>query len=266
MEKYIRLNDGHVMPMIGFGTYCMPCRITQHCVEQALEIGYRHIDTAQCYGNEHEVGLSVKASGLKREDVFVTTKLWGAHGYGDTMRSIENSLREIGLEYIDLFLIHEPSGDFISQYQAMEDAQKMGLLRSIGIANFLDDNYLRLVNKCTVIPAVNQIETHVYSQQSTMHKLLQEYGTWHESWSPLACGQNGFFRDPVLRKIADSHGKSIAQIGLRWLLQCNIDAIPKTTHKERMQENIDIFDFELSGDDMQAISCLDTGRSQFGWW
>ena len=181
MEKYIRLNDRHVMPMIGFGTYQMPCRITQHCVEQALVIGYRHIDTAQCYGNEHEVGLAVKASGLKREDVFVTTKLWGAHGYCDTMRSIENSLREIGLEYIDLFLIHEPSGDFISQYQAMEDAQKMGLLRSIGIANFLDDNYLRLANKCTVIPAVHQIETHVYRQQSTMHKLLQEYGTWHES-------------------------------------------------------------------------------------
>ena len=266
MEMFVRLNDGHVMPMIGFGTYQMPRRITQQCVEQALEIGYRHIDTAQCYGNEHEVGLAVKASGLPRQEVFVTTKLWGARGYGDTMRSIENSLREIGLEYIDLFLIHEPSGDFISQYQAMEDAQKMGLLRSIGVANFLEDNYMKLIGNCRVIPAVNQIETHVYRPQTSMHKLLQEHGTWHESWSPLACGQNGFFRDPVLRQIADNHGKSIAQIGLRWLLQSGVDVIPKTTHKERMQENFDIFGFNLSEDDMQAISRLDTGRSQFGWW
>jgi diketogulonate reductase-like aldo/keto reductase len=264
--EIVRLNDGYVMPMIGFGTYQMPRRITQQCVEQALEFGYRHIDTAQCYGNEHEVGLAVKASGLPRREVFVTTKLWSARGYGDTMRSIENSLREIGLEYIDLFLIHEPSGDFISQYQAMEDAQKMGLLRSIGVANFLEDNYQKLIGNCKVIPAVNQIETHVYRQQSAMHKLLQEHGTWHESWSPLACGQNGFFRDPVLKQIADSHGKSIAQIGLRWLLQCGIDVIPKTTHKERMQENFDLFDFELSDDDMQTISTLDTGRSLFGWW
>ena len=266
MEKFVRLNDGHVMPMIGFGTYQMPRRITQQCVEQALEIGYRHIDTAQCYGNEHEVGLAVKASGLPRQEVFVTTKLWGARGYGDTMRSIENSLRAIGLDYIDLFLIHEPSGDFISQYQAMEDARQMGLLRSIGVANFLEDNYMKLIGNCRVIPAVNQIETHVYRQQTSMHKLLQEHGTWHESWSPLACGQNGFFRDPVLRQIADNRGKSIAQIGLRWLLQSGVDVIPKTTHKERMQENFDIFGFNLSEDDMQAISRLDTGRSQFGWW
>ena len=165
VENFVRLNDGHTMPMVGFGTYQMARRITQQCVEQALETGYRHIDTAQCYGNEHEVGLAVKASGLKREDVYVTTKLWGAHGYGDTMRSIENSLRAIGLDYIDLFLIHEPSGDFISQYQAMEDARQMGLLRSIGVANFMEDNYLRLVGSCRVVPAVNQIETHVYRQQ-----------------------------------------------------------------------------------------------------
>ena len=148
----------------------------------------------------------------------------------------------------------------------MEDAQKMGLLRSIGVANFLENNYMKRIGNCRVIPAVNQIETHVYRQQAAMHKLLLEHGTWHESWSPLACGQNGFFRDPVLRQIADNHGKSIAQIGLRWLLQQGIDVIPKTTHKERMQENFDIFDFELSEDDMQAISRLDTGRSQFGWW
>lgn len=266
MEQYVRLNDGHTMPMIGFGTYQMPRSITQRCVTDALEVGYRHIDTAQCYGNEHEVGQGVKASGLPRDEVFVTTKLWGARGYGDTMRSIENSLRTIGLDYFDLFLIHEPSGDFISQYQAMEDARQMGLLRSIGVANFMQENYLSLIARCKVIPAVNQIETHVYRQQGVMHRLLQEHGTWHESWSPLACGQNGFFSDPVLQAIADRHGKSIAQVGLRWLLQQGIDVIPKTTHKQRMQENLDIFDFTLSDDEMQSIKALDTGRSQFNWW
>ena len=266
MEQYVRLNDGHTMPMVGFGTYQMPRRITQQCVTDALEVGYRHIDTAQCYGNEHEVGLAVKASCLPREEVFVTTKLWGVRGYGDTMRSIENSLRTVGLDYIELFLIHEPSGDFISQYQAMEDARQMGLLRSIGVANFMQENYLNLIAHCKVIPAVNQIETHVYRQQTAMHRLLQQHGTWHESWSPLACGQNGFFRDPVLQAIADCHGKTIAQVGLRWLLQQGIDVIPKTTHKQRMQENLDLFDFSLSDAEMQAIKGLDTGRSQFNWW
>lgn len=266
MERYVKLNDGHVMPMVGFGTYQMPRRITQRCVEQALETGYRHIDTAQCYGNEAEVGMAVKASGLKRGEVFVTTKLWGGRGYGDTMRSIENSVRTLDIGYIDLFLIHEPSGDYVSQYQAMEDAQQMGLLHSIGVANFLEDNYLRLIDNCKVIPAVNQIETHVYRQQGAMHRLLQEHGTWHESWSPLACGQNGFFRDPTLNEIADAHGKSIAQVGLRFLLQQDIDVIPKTTHKERMRENLDIFDFKLNNNEMQTIQTLDTGRSQFSWW
>lgn len=252
--------------MVGFGTYQMPRRLTQQCVEQALEAGYRHIDTAQCYGNEHEVGLAVKASGLKREEVFVTTKLWGARGYGDTMRSIENSLRELNLDYIDLFLIHEPSGDFISQYQAMEDAREMGLLRSVGVANFMEENYLKLIGNCKVIPAVNQIETHVYRQQSKMHRLLTEHGTHHESWSPLVCGQNAFFRDPLLKQIADAHGKTIAQTALRWLLQQGIDVIPKTIHRERMHENLDLFDFELTDSEMQSVKTLDTGCSQFGWW
>ena len=266
MEKSIRLNDGQTMPMVGFGTYQMPRRLTQQCVEQALEVGYRHIDTAQCYGNEHEVGLAVKASGLKREEVFVTTKLWGAHGYSDTMRSIENSLREINLDYIDLFLIHEPSGDFISQYQAMEDAREMGLLRSVGVANFMEENYLKLIGNCKVIPSVNQIETHVYRQQSKMHRLLTEHGTHHESWSPLVCGQDAFFRDPLLKQIADAHVKTIAQTALRWLFQQGIDVIPKTIHRERMHENLDLFDFELTDSEMQSVKTLDTGRSQFGWW
>ena len=266
MERRVKLNDGNTMPVVGFGTYQMPRCITQRCVEQALEAGCRHIDTAQCYGNEAEVGMAVRASGLKREEVFVTTKLWGGRGYGDTVRSIGNSLRAIGRDCIDLFLIHEPSGDFTSQYRAMEEARQTGLLRSIGVANFLEDNYLRLLGNCKVVPAVDQIETHVYRQQGAMHRLLREQGTWHESWSPLACVQNGFFRDPTLEKIADAHGKSIAQVGLRFLLQQDIDVIPKTTHEERMRENLDLFDFELDDAEMRTIRTLDTGRSQFGWW
>ncbi|MDY6412432.1 MAG: aldo/keto reductase [Bacteroidales bacterium] len=266
MDKFVRLNDGNIMPMIGFGTYQMPRRITQQCVELALEMGYRHIDTAQCYGNEHEVGLAVKASGIKRENVFITTKLWTGNGYGGTMRSIEESLRKLDLDYIDLFLIHEPSGDYVSQYQAMEDAKKMGLLHSLGVANFMAENYLKLIGNCKVVPAVDQIETHVYRQQTEMHQLLTEHGTWHESWSPLACGQNGFFHDSLLKSIAETHGRTIAQVGLRWLLQRGIDVIPKTIHSERMKENLDIFNFQLTEDEMLAIASLDTGRSQFGWW
>lgn len=260
------LNDGHVMPALGFGTYQMPRRITQQCVEDALELGYRHIDTAQCYGNEHEVGLAVKASGLRREDVFVTIKLWGGRDYGDTMRLIEGSVRALGLDYIDLFLIHEPSGDFVAQYQAMEDCRKTGLLRSIGVSNFLEDNYLKLLRTCKVVPAVDQIETHIYRQQGAMHKLLTEHGTVHEAWSPLACGQNRFFSDPLLRRIGEAHGKSNAQVGLRFLLQKDVVVIPKSTHRERMRENMDTFDFDLSTGEMAQIAALDTGRSQFGWW
>ena len=157
-------------------------------------------------------------------------------------------------------------GHTVDDRQVREDARQMGLLRSIGVANFMEENYLRLVGSCRVVPAVNQIETHVYRQQARMHRLLAEHGTWHESWSPLACGQNGFFHDPVLKRIADAHGKSIAQVGLRWLLQQGVDVIPKTTHLERMQENLDLFDFELTKEEMQNIKTLDTGRSQFGWW
>ena len=262
----VKLNDGHVMPVVGFGTYQMPKRLTQRCAEEAFELGYRHIDTAQCYGNEREVGLALKASGLRREDVFVTTKLWGGRSYGDTMRLIEGSLRELELDYIDLFLIHEPSGDFVTQYQAMEDCQQAGLLRSIGVSNFLEGNYRRLLSACKVIPAVDQIETHVYRQQGSMHRILAEYGTIHEAWSPLACGQNGFFSDPVLSGIGKVHGKSNAQVGLRFLRQQGMVVIPKSTHRERMRENLAIDDFELSADEMRQIRSLDTGRSQFDWW
>ncbi len=200
---FVTFNNGVKMPMIGFGTYQMPSRITERCVSDALKIGYRHIDTAQCYGNEREVGCAVKNSGLKREDIFVTTKLWGGRGYRDTLSSIENSLKALNIGYIDLLLIHEPTGDFNEIYRAMEEKYNEGSLRAIGVANFLEENFSRLMQTAKVIPAVNQIETHVFRQQKKMHQLLKRYGTIHESWSPLACGKNNIFTQqniPVIPK------------------------------------------------------------------
>jgi len=266
MEDSIKLNNGVEIPRIGFGTYQMPARITQKCVCEALATGYRHIDTAQCYGNEREVGTAVRESSLKREEVFVTTKLWGVRGYDDTRRSIDTSLQRLGTGTIDLLLIHEPSGNYNEIWRAMEDSLAGGQLRAIGVANFIGSVWDDLTSHARIIPAVNQIETHVYRQQKDMHAKLLRQGVLHESWSPLACGQNGFFRDPVLKQIADAHGKSIAQVGLRYLYQQDIAVIPKTTHIERMRENLAITDFSLTEKEMQAIASLDTGRSQFGWW
>lgn len=262
----IKLNNGVEMPMIGFGTYQMPSRITQRCVEEALEIGYRHIDTAQCYGNEREVGLAIRQSKIPRGDLFVTTKLWGGRGYDDTLRSIDGSLRALDVGAIDLLLIHEPTGNFNEIYRAMETAYREGKLRAIGVSNFLESNFERLMRTAEIIPAVNQIETHVFRQQLGMRTLLKKYGTAHEAWSPLAAGQNGFFTNPTLKEIATRHGKSTAQIGLRFLLQQNIVVIPKSTHVERMRENLSVDDFELTAADMDQLRALDQGRSLFNWW
>lgn len=266
MEDRIILNNGVKMPAIGFGTYQMPIRITERCVCEALSVGYRHIDTAQCYGNEHEVGLAVKKSGIAREEIFVVTKLWGGHGYSDTLASIENSLRKLDLGYIDLLLIHEPTGDYREIYRAMETAYQEGKLRAIGVANFLEENFQRLMETAKVVPAVNQIETHVFRQQETMGKLLKGYGTIHESWSPLAAGQNGIFQNLILKDIAQKHGKTIAQVALRFLYQQGIPVIPKSTHIERMRENLAIADFSLTDEDMAEIRKLEQGKSLFGWW
>ena len=263
---FIILNNAIKMPMIGFGTYQMPSNITERCVLDALEIGYRHIDTAQCYYNEFEVGQAVKKSGLSRDKIFVTTKLWGVFGYNDTIKSIENSLKRLDIDYIDLLLIHEPTGNFNEIYRAMEVKYKEGLLKSIGIANFLQENFNKLMKTAKIIPVIDQIETHVFRQQITMNKLLKSYGTIHESWSPLACGENGIFTNPTLTKIANTHNKTTAQIALRFLFQQGIPIIPKTIHKERMKENFDILDFSLSDEDMENIRKLDEDRSLFSWW
>ena len=266
LKKTIRLNNGVEMPRIGYGVYQIPSSITERCVSDALSCGYRSVDTAQCYGNERAVGSAIRKSGIPREEIFVTTKLWGGRGYRDTVSSIDHSLNVLGMEQIDLLLIHEPTGDFHEIYRAMEDAYKAGKLRAIGVANFLEENYKSLLKTAEIIPAVNQVETHIFRQQKKLRKLLDANGTIHESWSPLACGQNGFFRNPILKEIGDKYGKSIAQVGLRFLYQQDIIIILKSTHIERMKENLDILDFELTPEEMNTLYGLDLDRSQFGWW
>ncbi len=262
----ITLNNGVQMPVIGYGTYQTPPSITERCVSDALRIGYRSIDTAQCYGNEREVGLACRKSGIQRGELFITTKLWGCREYSDTLRSIDASLRRLNLGYIDLLLIHEPTGDVHEIYRAMETAYRDGKLRAIGISNFLSEKYLDLVNHSKVVPAVNQVETHVFRQQKELRQLECQIGTRHESWSPLACGKNGIFKNPVLSRIAEHHGLSVSQIALRFLVQQGIIVIPKSTRPEHMKENLAVLDFELEPEEMSAIEGLEVGRSLFGWW
>lgn len=232
----------------------------------AISLGYRAIDTAQYYENESQVGEAIRDSGIPRNEFFVTTKLLHCNGYDDTVRSIKSSLEELNIEYIDLLLIHEPRGNYVEMYRAMEDFYNKGVLRAIGISNFYEERYMKLINNCKVIPQVNQVETHVFRQQDELKSLMDKYGTKLESWSPLACGRNKFFSNPVLSKIANKYNKTVAQVGLRFLYQRDIIIIPKSTHKERMEENKNIFDFELTNEDMEAIKTLEEGESLFGWW
>ena len=262
----VTLNNGVRMPLIGYGTYQTPVSITEKCVSEAIRIGYRSIDTAQCYGNEHEVGLACRKSGVSRGEFFITTKLWACRGYRDTVRSIEGSLKKMDLDYIDLLLIHEPTGDVHEIYRAMENAYREGKLRAIGVSNFLEERYLDLVNHCRVIPAVNQVETHVFRQQKKLRRLECQIGTRHESWSPLACGRNGILENPALLEIARHHGRSVSQIALRFLTQQGIIVIPKSTDVQHMKKNFEVTEFDLDPAEMQAIEQLEIGRSLFGWW
>ena len=265
MKYKIKLNNGIEMPMIGYGVYQIPASITERCVTEALETGYRLIDSAQCYGNETEVGNAVKNSGMKREDLFITTKIWGTSRYNDTVHSIQKSLDRLDT-YIDLLLIHEPSGDYKEIYVALEDSIPSGDVKSIGVANFLYETFKDLVKNCRIMPAVDQIETHVFRQQTEMQGILRNYGTVLQSWSPLACARGNIFENPILKLIAEKHSKTIAQVALRWLIQRGIPVIPKSTHKERMEENINILDFELTKGEMEDINKLEKGKSLFNWW
>lgn len=251
------LNDGNKMPMLGYGVYQTPPAETERCVAEALEVGYRLIDTAQAYGNEEGVGAAVAKSGIAREDVFITSKIWVANmNYERATASIDESLKKLGTDYIDLMLLHQAMGDYPGAYRAMEDAQRAGKIRSIGVSNFYPE---RLVDVCLlaeVPPAVNQIETHPFLQAREAHANMEALGVAHEAWAPFAEGQNDIFNNPVLAEIGAKYDKTAGQVVLHALLQQDVIVIPKTTHRARMEENFDVFDFELTAEDMTAFESL----------
>lgn len=263
MQK-IRLNNGVEMPQIGYGVYQVSPEECERCVTDALNVGYRMIDTAQAYNNEEGVGEAVRKSGIPREELFIVSKVWiSNYGYEKAKASIDESLRRLGSDYIDLMLLHQPYCDRYGAYRALEDAYREGKLRAIGVSNFYPDHFIDLASNVDIVPAVNQVETHVFNQQTKAQEYMKEFGTHIMSWGPLAEGRNNFFTNPLLSQIGTKYGKSVAQIALRWLIQRGVIIIPKSVHIERMQQNLDIFDFNLSDEDMQAISTLDTGKSLF---
>ena len=262
--EYAELNNGVKMPMLGYGVYQTPPEETERCVLEAVDVGYRSIDTAQAYGNEEGVGSALVKSGLPREEFFLTTKVWISNaGYERAKASIEESLQKLRTSYLDLLLIHQPFGDYYGTYRAMEEAYKAGKVRAIGVSNFYPDRLIDLYHFAEIKPAVNQIETHVFQQQETARKYLKDRGVQIESWGPFAEGKNNFFQNPVLVEIGKRYGKTAAQTALRFLIQSGVVAIPKSTHRERMEENFQIFDFALNEEEMQKIRALDTGESLF---
>lgn len=264
METKIKLNNGVDMPQIGYGVYQVTPEECERCVSDALSVGYRMIDTAQAYHNEEGVGNAVKKSGLKREDVFIVSKVWiSNYGEEKAKASIEESLRKLQTDYIDLMLLHQPFCDCYGAYRALEAAYKEGKLRAIGVSNFYPDHLIDLASNVDIKPMVNQVETHVFDQQVEAKQYMDELDCRIMSWGPLAEGRNNFFQNEVLGEIGSKYGKTIPQIALRWLLQRGVIIIPKTTHKERMVENLAIEDFELTADDMARISTLDTKQSAF---
>lgn len=262
--KAVTLNNGVVMPQIGYGVYQVAPSECRRCVGDALRTGYRMIDTAQAYHNEEGVGAAVKESGIPRDELFLVSKIWiSNYGYEKAKASIDESLRRLGTDYIDLMLLHQPFCDRYGAYRALEAAYKEGKLRAIGVSNFYPDHFIDLASNVEIAPAVNQVETHVFDQQTEAQKYMKEFGTHMMAWAPLAEGRNNFFTNPILAAIGEKYGKSVAQVALRWLLQRDVIIIPKSTHIERMQQNIDILDFSLSAEDMAEIGRLDTGRSLF---
>lgn len=262
--KTVTLNNGVVMPLIGYGVYQVSPAECERCVSDALSVGYRMIDTAQAYHNEDGVGAAVKKSGIARDELFLVSKVWiSNYGFDKAKASIDESLRKLGTDYIDLMLLHQPFCDRYGAYRALEAAYKEGKVRAIGVSNFYPDHFIDLASNVEIVPAVNQVETHVFDQQVDAQGYMKEFGTHVMAWAPLAEGRNNFFTNPVLEAIGKKYGKSVAQVALRWLIQRNVIIIPKSVHVERMQQNMDIFDFELSQEDMAAIAALDTKQSLF---
>ncbi|GAA2980352.1 MULTISPECIES: aldo/keto reductase [Streptomyces] len=260
----VTLNNGIEMPVVGFGVYQIPPEQTEQAVTDALAAGYRSLDTAASYGNEEAVGRAIGSSGIPREDLFVTTKLWVSDaGEDKARRAFDTSLRKLGLDHLDLYLIHQPYGDVYGSWRAMESLHEEGLVRAIGVSNFHADRLVDLIDHNEITPAVNQVETHPFFQRTADQELMRERGVQIESWGPFAEGRNHLFTDPRLSEIADGHGKSVAQVVLRWLVQRGVVVIPKSVRAERMAENLDLFDFELTDDQMRTIAAMDTGASLF---
>ncbi len=261
---YITLNNGVQMPMLGYGVYQVDPVEAERCVLDAVSVGYRSIDTAQAYANEEGVGNAITKCGVSREELFITTKVWISNaGYERARASIDESLHKLQTDYVDLLLIHQPFGDYYGTYRAMEEAYREGKVKAIGVSNFYPDRLLDLHHFAEIKPAVNQVETHVFCQQKIAKEYMKKNGIQIESWGPFAEGRNDYFHNPVLQEIGAKYGKSTAQTALRFLLQSGVVVIPKSTHKERMEENFNVFDFELTQEEMGRIEALDGGESLF---
>lgn len=262
--EFVKLNNGVKMPILGYGVYQINPRECERCVSDAIEAGYRSIDTAQAYHNEEGVGKALRKCGVPREELFITTKIWlNNYGEAKAAASIDESLGRLQTDYIDLLLLHQPFNDYYGAYRAMEAAVRMGKVRAIGVSNFYPDRFIDLAEHAEIKPAVNQVETHVFNQQTAPQRIMERYGTQIMSWGPFAEGRNDFFRNGTLEKIGAKYGKSVAQTALRFLIQRGVAVIPKSTHKERMVENLDVFDFVLTAEEMAAIAVLDKGESLF---
>ena len=262
--EYVTLNNGVKMPKLGYGVYQTPPEDTERCVLEAIKTGYRSIDTAQAYGNEEGVGNAIAKCGVPREELFITTKVWISNaGYEKAKASIEESLKKLKTDYVDLLLIHQPFGDYYGTYRAMKEAVKNGKARSIGVSNFYPDRYLDIVHFANIKPAVNQVETHIFQQQKVAKEYMKKYGTQIMSWGPFAEGRNDYFNTPALKEIGEKYGKTPAQVALRFLLQSDVVVIPKSVHKNRMEENFNVFDFQLTAEEMKRLEALDTEKSLF---
>jgi 2,5-diketo-D-gluconate reductase A len=261
------LNNGVKMPQIGFGTLYLSDETGERCVAEAIACGYRLLDTAAIYGNEQAVGAGIKKSGIAREKLFITSKVWvDDHGFDKTLKAFDTALNKIGSDYLDLYLIHRPRGDVKGTWQALEQLYQKGKIKAIGVSNFTPQQIKELMDYAKVKPAVNQIETHAFLQQKETSEFLKQQNIQTEAWSPLVQGRNGHFTNPVLAEIGKKYNKNNAQVSLRWHLQRGIVAIPRTSQREHMIENLQIFDFELSGKDMQTIAQLDLNITQFPEW
>jgi 2,5-diketo-D-gluconate reductase A len=260
----VALNNGVEMPILGFGVFQIPPDETERAVATAFEVGYRHIDTAASYGNEEAVGRALRSSGVPRDEIFVTTKLWIQDpGEANARAAFERSLERLRLDYVDLYLIHQPFGDYYSAWRAMEQLHTDGLSRAIGVSNFYPDRLVDLIDHNDITPAVDQVEANPFFQRQADQQLMRTHGVQIESWGGFAEGKNGLFNDPGLRAIGATHGKSVAQVVLRWLIQRDVVTIPKSVRRERMEQNLDVFDFALTDEEMARIATMDTGASVF---